>query len=232
MAVLIEANTVVVRVDAIQRSYEHGLWEFRRDVPNRTFCTDGVLARVSFMAPVDVLCFVNSLALRGLRYRRRHERRDVAIIDQERADNAACDWLDVYQIPVERGLITVAECTDASAHSACTLDASPEVIVADGRQVAVPAHWKYASSLSASGISLEPTEADERMQFLNDDDKGLCTCYDGKTGRIVYIGSQISGSMSVEEHRRAQFLETIRKRVEERRGRLKRHGRPWSRPRE
>jgi hypothetical protein len=95
MAVLIEANSVVVRVDAIQRSYEHGLWDFRREVPNRTFCTDGVLARVSFMAPVDLVCFVNSLALRGLRHRHRHERRDVAIVDQERADGAACDWLDV-----------------------------------------------------------------------------------------------------------------------------------------
>jgi hypothetical protein len=100
------------------------------------------------------------------------------------------------------------------------------VIVADGRPVAVPAHWQYASSLSASGIPLERLEADVRMQILNDDSEGLCTCFDAQTGRIAYIGSQMPGGMSVEEHRRVKFLEMIRRRLEERRGRLKRHGRP------
>lgn len=225
MAVLIEANSVVVRVDAIQRSYEHGLWDFRREVPNRTFCTDGVLARASFMTPVDVERFVNALALRGLRFRRMHPQRDIALVDQELGDAERHDWLAVYHIPVDSGRITVAECTDAAACEARALDASPEVIVADGRPVAVPAQWQYASSLSASGIPLEDEEADARMQVLNDDSNGLCTCFDATTGRIVYIGSQMSAGMSVEERRRMQFLEMIRRRLEERRGRLKRHGR-------
>lgn len=224
MAVLIEANSVVVRVDAIQRTYEHGVWDFRREVPNRTFCTDGVLARASFMTPTDVEHFVNALAVRGLRFRRRHAQRDVVVVDQERGDISPCTWLAVHQLPFENGHITVAACTDSATSGACAVDASPGVIVADGQQVAVPAHWQYASSLSASGIPMTRDEVDARLQVLDDAD-GLCTCFDAKSGRIVYIGAQASDGLSVEEHRRAQYLEIIRRRIEERRGRWKRHGR-------
>jgi hypothetical protein len=54
MAVLVEAISVVVRRDAIDRSYEGGWVAFVSSVPNATLCTDDQLARVGFMDPKAV----------------------------------------------------------------------------------------------------------------------------------------------------------------------------------
>jgi hypothetical protein len=51
MAVLVEAISVVVRRDAIDRSFEGGWMAFVSRVPNATLCTDNQLARVDFMDP-------------------------------------------------------------------------------------------------------------------------------------------------------------------------------------
>ena len=54
MAFLVEAISVIVRCDAIERAYETGWDGFLEDVPNRTLCADPELARVGFMHPDNV----------------------------------------------------------------------------------------------------------------------------------------------------------------------------------
>ena len=192
MAVLIEANSVVVRVDAIQRVYPHGMWDFRREVPNRTFCTDGRLARVGFMAPGDVERYIDVLMLRGLRVRRREVQRDVVVIDQEAHSVEGCPWLLLRRLPMEDGHVAAAECTDATATGGASLKASPEMIVVDGVAVAVPAQWRYASSISSSSRGMTAEEGDARLQVLQEE-AGLYTCFDAASGRVVYVGGTQGG---------------------------------------
>ena len=58
MAVLVEAISVVVRREAIDRSFAGGWDSFVSLVPNATLCSDGQLARVGFMDPKAVERFV------------------------------------------------------------------------------------------------------------------------------------------------------------------------------
>lgn len=55
MAVLIEAISVVVRKDAIEKRFPGGWDSFLDEIPNNTLCTDGELVRVGFMSPQDVM---------------------------------------------------------------------------------------------------------------------------------------------------------------------------------
>jgi len=52
MAVLVEAISVVVRRDAIDRSFGGGWRAFVSCVPNTTLSTDDQLARVGFTSPI------------------------------------------------------------------------------------------------------------------------------------------------------------------------------------
>ena len=66
MAVVIEAFDVVLPIDAVERSYPGGLAAFRHDAPNGTYCSDGVLCRLSFMVERDRASFTARLAEQGL----------------------------------------------------------------------------------------------------------------------------------------------------------------------
>ena len=71
MAVLVEAISVIVRRDAIDRRFSGGWREFLNAVPNNTFCADEDLARVGFMTPQDVEAFVRRLDCGGLTFVRK-----------------------------------------------------------------------------------------------------------------------------------------------------------------
>jgi hypothetical protein len=49
MPVIVEANSIIVRVPAIHARFEGGWAAFTDDVPNSTLCNDGDIARVGFM---------------------------------------------------------------------------------------------------------------------------------------------------------------------------------------
>ena len=65
MPVLIEAITVVLRRDAIDAKLTGGWNALRELIPNKTFCTDGTLARVAFLDPDAVRQFVEQLEAGG-----------------------------------------------------------------------------------------------------------------------------------------------------------------------
>ena len=58
MPVLCEALSVVVRIDSIKKYLQGGVRNFSKKVPNNTFCADGELARVGFMAPDPTMDFI------------------------------------------------------------------------------------------------------------------------------------------------------------------------------
>jgi hypothetical protein len=70
MAVLIEANSVVIRVDSILTKYRGGINEFDHLVPNQTGCCDNELFRVGFMMPAGSDKFMAILIEHGLEYLR------------------------------------------------------------------------------------------------------------------------------------------------------------------
>jgi len=82
MAVLVEAISVIVRMDTISSKY-HGGWDaFIDDVPNGTLCFDGEIARVGFMAPTDVKAFRKDLERKGLQFLDNGKSIDIAVVDQ------------------------------------------------------------------------------------------------------------------------------------------------------
>ncbi len=66
MAVLIEAISVVIKRIAIGEKFPDGWEVFVSDVPNKTLCADGKLARVAFMDPVDAESYIMDLEQYGI----------------------------------------------------------------------------------------------------------------------------------------------------------------------
>lgn len=79
MSVLVEAITVVVRNDAVDRCVPGGVSTL---VENNTFRTDGKLAAIGFMSPADVEVYILNLQKAGLRFVEQGRCRDIVVIDQ------------------------------------------------------------------------------------------------------------------------------------------------------
>ena len=96
MAVLVEAISVIVRKDAIERAYPSGWRDFVEYVPNETFCADDDLARVGFMNPRDVKRFIERICTHGLIHMSGGKFVDIAVVDQQRGPTQPCDWLQIF----------------------------------------------------------------------------------------------------------------------------------------
>ena len=70
MSVLVEATSVLVRIDAITNKFSGGFDAFESAVPSDTLCVDNEIAGVGFMTPVDVEAFVKKLERNGSVYQR------------------------------------------------------------------------------------------------------------------------------------------------------------------
>jgi hypothetical protein len=110
MAVSIEAISVVVRRDAIDRTFDGGWSAFVSSVPNATLCTDDQLARVGFMDPKAVENFVKVLEAAGLVFLRSGKCVNIAVVDQQRGPTMPSDWLEFARIPFGKTGGKVAAC--------------------------------------------------------------------------------------------------------------------------
>jgi hypothetical protein len=110
MAVLVEAISVVVRRDAIDRSFDGGWRAFVSCVPNATLCTDSQLARVGFMDPMAVGKFVEGVQAAGLVFLQSEKCTDIVVVDQQRGPTMPCEWLDFAHIPFGKSGGKVAAC--------------------------------------------------------------------------------------------------------------------------
>jgi hypothetical protein len=82
MSVLVEAITVIVRNDDVDRHYPGGVTALAASAPNQTFRTDGQLTAIGFMAPSDVEVYILSLQKTGLRFVEDGHARDIVVVDR------------------------------------------------------------------------------------------------------------------------------------------------------
>lgn len=171
MSVLAEALSVIVRVATLNTEYPGGLSRYKAACPNRSFCCDGYLTRVGFMAPADVRAFVDELQDAGLILFHDGAFKDMAVVDQIAGPTASCDWL-------EGGRHT-------DGYSAVWLKGSHPV------DLAVPDGWTPDVSRDMTFVS--DAELSERVLPLGDE--GDSDVYlDFRTGKEVYVWrSRIQG---------------------------------------
>lgn len=146
MAVLVEAISVIVRRDAINKRFTGGWRGFLNTVPNNTLCADDDLARVGFMSPPDVEEFVRHLERAGLVFTSNGKALDIAVVDQMRGPTVPAEWLEFAHLALSGNGGQVA---------ACWLFEGPRIAAgthmsAKGGSLATPEGWTYEDSLSAN----------------------------------------------------------------------------------
>ena len=166
MAVLVEAISVVVRREAIDRSFTGGWDSFVSLVPNATLCTDGQLARVGFMDPKAAERFVNSLRSHGLVFLSEAKCVDIAVVDQQGGPTEPCEWLEFARTSFGK---------EGARIAACWLFEGPRVTaglhVAELEfDLATPSGWTYEGSLSERFTFVPAEDMQERLKYIRTED--------------------------------------------------------------
>ena len=174
MAVLVEAISVVIKLEAIMDRYPGGFVAFKENVPNQTLCWDDHIVRVGFMVPQDANKFINALEANGLRHLDNDECAvDLIKIDQVGGPVNDCDWIMTGQL---------------------SIDAAEEQYVGialllgtDDPELSLPVGWKYERSLSQQFSVTRPDEMGKSLTFLRHED-GNDVFHNVLTGGEVYMG--------------------------------------------
>jgi len=182
MAVLVEAISVIIRRDSIDRKLPGGWDAFEAAVPNATLCSDNAIARVGFMAPDDVRRFIERLCTLGLTFIAEGRAVDMAVVDQQRGLTTDCDWLEFGRLSFGK---------EGGEVAACWLFEGARIaagIHVHGRsmELATPAGWDFEGSLSQRFGFAPTAEKDKQLRFLRRD--GSTDVYlDLATGEEVYV---------------------------------------------
>lgn len=94
MSVLVEAFSVIVRTSIIATKFPGGIQSYQDLCPNQTYCTDGKLIRIGFMAPKDVERFIGSLVACGMTFLEKGQAKDFVVVDQYNGPTTPCAWID------------------------------------------------------------------------------------------------------------------------------------------
>ena len=162
MAVLIEYISVVVPNATLEQRWPGGVESYAAAVPNRTFCTDGVLTRVGFMHPDDVKMFARSLESWGIAGHDGNLFRDYAVVDEVRFKPEWCTWL-----------VTIDE---PEAMWASLAGTEPGEYVA-------PAWWSPHE---------RSRRWDEAALLIDDSDPSIAVALDMENGDVRFIGRSYS----------------------------------------
>ena len=98
MGVLIEGENVVIRNATVEQRHPGGMQEYERRCPNGTFCTDGQICRVGFMATADAISYIDGLESLGFTRPTSEGSPEVALITQGSGFVMPCDWLELNQV--------------------------------------------------------------------------------------------------------------------------------------
>jgi hypothetical protein len=171
MAVLVEAISAIIRVQAIHERYPGGWTSFVSKAPNRTLCSDNELARIGFMTPDDCKGFVDYLNGFGIVFLQIGEALDIVIADQMSGFTVPCKWADFGQIELSPGQTVSAV----------------QMKGATDKRLFHPAGWQYEGSLSQQ-FGFVPTGREEKsLRFLRHE-QGLDVYLNTLTGEEVYVG--------------------------------------------
>ena len=171
MPVLVEAISVIVRRDAIDRSYRNGWRGFVSEVPNQTLCMDTQIARVGFMSPIDVRGFMAAMEKRGLTtLNAAGAFQDFAVIDQGTGLTAPCDWVEHLHIQIGTGVVSAARFKGSLENT-----------------LACPAGWTFENSLTADHQFHPGVEPGPDYEFLRVEN-GVDVYRHKESGREYYTG--------------------------------------------
>jgi hypothetical protein len=186
MAVLVEAISVIVRLDAVKTRFSGGWREFIGCVKNSTLCYDECLARVGFMSPNDADAFVKRIVGGGLTFLRDGQAVDIAIVDQIRGPIMPVDWLEFAYMNLAGTENKVAICwvfegerRGDGIHMSLSADRTMTLATPDG--------WVYERSLSANSKFVKNEEMQENVKLMRHEN-GQDIYLDLSTGKELYIG--------------------------------------------
>lgn len=175
MPVLVEAISVIVRRDAIDRSYQNGWRGFLSGVPNRTLCMDAQIVRIGFMNPIDVRGFLAALAEHGLTILNPiGSFADLVVIDQRTGPTAPCDWIEFFRIPFQGAEIGIARFRGNTEQT-----------------LVCPEGWTFEKSLSKSSELHPGVEPDENYEFVRFEN-GVDVYRDRRNGTEIFVGRTTS----------------------------------------
>ncbi len=175
MAVLIEGTSVVLN---IQASRVADLCEKMFTlIPNQTFASDGILAKISFMSDNEATDYANNLAnllaLAGFE----NIYHALAIVSQSKGILNNTDWLKFEKREIEPG----------NNVSICSWHDD------DYEEIAFPAGWKFEGSLSQTNTSYSATDFNSRHTYLRTE--GNVDVYlDNETNKEVFISRVQDGA--------------------------------------
>ena len=174
MPVLVEALSVICRLDSIHKKLRGGWGAFEAMVPNKTLCADNEIARVGFMSPPDVEAFIGRLIEGGLEWFRDGKCIDIATADQVQGVLNACPWLEFGRVAIDgTGEQRVGACRMAGGRSSSLF---------------FPEGWQYERSLSQSGQFVPNGRVESAMRFLRREGS-LDVYLDRATGKEVYLAT-------------------------------------------
>jgi len=171
MAVLVEAISAIVRVQAIDERYGGGWASFVARAPNKTLCSDNEIARIGFMNPDDCKAFVDHLDNIGIVFLRDGQAQDVVVADQLRGFTAPCEWADFGRIELNHGQMVSAAQLQGTG--------SPQVFCPEG--------WTYEGSLSQQ-FGFVPSGGEQKSLRFIRHEHDLDVYLNTLTGKEVYVG--------------------------------------------
>ncbi len=173
MPVIVEAFSVILRAEAVEKCYPGGWVQFREDCPNRTLCADGELIRVGFMGNADAEGYIHHLVQQGLRFSTSGGDSDLVLADQNRGFLSPCDWAEFGQVDWQGD--------PAKKIPTCRLagGCAEELVTPDG--------WKYGGSILEKNQFLSENQVSEFMEFLRTEN-GVDVYHDLNTGKEIYVG--------------------------------------------
>jgi hypothetical protein len=94
-SLLVEAISVIIRVDRLLDVWQNDWDAFVRSVRNQTLCADTEIARVGFITSRDVKDYLHKLETRGLIYGDElGTARDMVVVDQQHGPCMRCEWIE------------------------------------------------------------------------------------------------------------------------------------------
>ena len=185
MPVLCEALSVIVRRDSIDKHLQGGWQNFIRKIPNSTFCTDGELARVGFMAPDPTMDFIKSLQKDGLQFDQMSDSKsevreidDIIVVDQIRGPTAECSWIEFGQLSLGEDKVSACWLFEEERKGYGTHISERQL-----KNFAAPKNWT-PSQLTF----VEPSEINKKLKFLRKEE-GLDVFWDLENKKEVFIPS-------------------------------------------
>jgi hypothetical protein len=172
MAVLVEAISVITRIDTILKAVPGGWDGLKRIVPNSTLCADTEIARVGFMSPVDVESYIKKLTGLGLEFLRDGAAIDIAVADQIHGLTSACTWLEFGRVPSGDKGDRVAAC---------------RLLGSTIRELITPLDWQFANSLSSTYAFVPNEHMKKGARYLGHEN-GLDVYHNPLTGKEAFVG--------------------------------------------